>query len=275
MISDIQRFYNKMTAMLTTSIEIILKIFDTSRDKEKVYVAATCKQLNSIMDRLIFFQKVRVTKITHLPYFDNFKHVEIGDFVRYPKYVTHVTFGNSFDNPIVNKMPSSVTHVTFGRNFNRSFSANMLSSVTHLTFGHHFNQPLKLCMPQSVTHLIFGRDFDQPIVDCIPDSVTHLTFGYYFNQSLKRCIPLSVTHLTFGHHFNQPLKSCIPSSVTHITFGYWYRQPINSLPRSIEKILLHTRYTRQIDSSILSKVARHSNPIVAQYLSINAPFASC
>lgn len=147
-----------------------------------------------------------------------------------PKFITHLTFGDSFDEDIMGCIPNSVTHLTFGRYFNRSIKDCIPNSVTHLTFGSYFNQDIKGCIPNSVTA-----------------SLTHLTFGSYFNQPIKDCIPNSVTasltHLTFGYHFNQPIKDCIPTSVKYLKFSGYFKQDIkNYLPDSLLELKLHRSY---------------------------------
>src|ERR1700722_15408620 len=71
-------------------------------------------------------------------------------------------------------IPSSVTHLTFGEEFNQNIKECIPSSVTYLKFGSNFNQDIKNCIPSSVTHLTFGEEFNQNIKDYIPSSVTHL-----------------------------------------------------------------------------------------------------
>jgi len=132
--------------------------------------------------------------------------------------ITRIYFGGLFDQQIP-KLSESITHLAFGDYFNQSINGCISKSITHLTFGYKFNQPIKGCIPKSVTHLTFGYNFNQSIKGCIPKSVTHLTFDYKFNQLIKGCIPNSVTHLTFGASFNQIIKDCIPDSVTCLTIS--------------------------------------------------------
>jgi len=92
--------------------------------------------------------------------------------VQLPSSITHLKFGDNFDQPVEN-LPSSITHLTFGKKFNQSID-NLPTSITHLTFESDFNQPVEN-LPSSITDLTFGENFNQPID--LPSSITHLTFG--------------------------------------------------------------------------------------------------
>ncbi|AGD92011.1 putative F-box and FNIP repeat-containing protein [Megavirus lba] len=82
-------------------------------------------------------------------------------------------------------LPSRLTHLTFGDNFNQDIRGCISDSVTHLIFGHSFNQNIKGCIPNNITHLTFGWEFYQNIKDRIPDSVTHLTLNKDFYERKK------------------------------------------------------------------------------------------
>ncbi len=158
-------------------------------------------------------------------------------------------------NENVNAIPSNVTHLTFGDSFNQPLSVGVIPEcLTYLSFGKYidskFNQPLSVgVIPNSVTHLTFGMEFNQPLsIGIIPNSVTHLTFIWDFNQPLSvGAIPNSVTHLTFESHFNQPLAvGAIPNSVIDLKFGENFNQPItvpthliDTLPKTIQDLIVY------------------------------------
>ena len=78
----------------------------------------------------------------------------------------------------------SVTHLTFGDYFDQPIDSCIPGFVTHLTFGCYFNKPINGCIPDSVTHLTFGSDFDQPI-DQIPDPVKNISLHENYKQKIS------------------------------------------------------------------------------------------
>jgi len=161
--------------MLSLSSDSILQICRSFSDRDKIRLAAVSKRLDYLTHKFTYYDRIDLEKIVELPYFDNFKHVEVSDL----KY----------------KCPKFLTHLMFGDRFNQSVKGYIPGTVTHLTFGHHFNQPIEDCIPISVTHLSFCFRFNQSIDGNIP-SVTHLKFGYHFNPKMLNFIPLSVVQIT-------------------------------------------------------------------------------
>jgi hypothetical protein len=130
--------------------------------------------------------------------------------ISWPSRLTHLTFGQFFDQP-VDHLPASLTHLVLEVGFKQTVD-HLPSSLTHLVLGDHFNRP----------------------VDRLPASLTHLTFGSWFNQPVDH-LPASLTHLTFGAWFNQPVNH-LPTSLTHLTFGWEFEQPVNRLPASLKRV---------------------------------------
>uniref|UniRef100_A0A6C0CB88 Uncharacterized protein n=1 Tax=viral metagenome TaxID=1070528 RepID=A0A6C0CB88_9ZZZZ len=235
--------------MLALYDDAIIKISEKLRDKEKIYLSMTSKQLDDMKFKMIYTEFVSISTIRLLPYFDNFENIDMCscDIYRYPKSVKYIYLSTDRSD-----IPSSVTHLMFGYSFDQSIRDCIPSSVTHLSFSFYFDQPIKIRIPSSVTHLRFGYCFNHSIKDIIPSSVTHLLLGATFNQSIKGSISSSITHLTFDAGFNKSIEDYIPSSVTHLTFRFGFYQPIKGIARSIKKIVLHNGYNLDIDKDILS-----------------------
>jgi len=172
----------------------------------------------------------KYTKGIHFE-FSNCLDNTIAETIKFPLDLTHLTFGNNF-NDIVNLAHcKSLTHLTFGNSFNQSvenITFPVDGSLTHLTFGFYFNKPIdNLILPTTLTHLSFGDFFDQRVDKLmLPNSLIHLEFGYYFDQPIDQLkLPCggSFTHLIFGDFFNHPLDTLeIPNSLIHVEVGLFY-----------------------------------------------------
>jgi hypothetical protein len=156
---------------------------------------------------MIYSESVTIHKIVSLPYFDNFKTVEVlHPLIKFPKQVKAVWLY------IHQNIPTSVTHLTI-----------------------FFNQPMHF-IPPSVTHLAFGCIFNQPIKNLIPCFVTHLTFGKCFNHPIESYIPKSVTHLKFGFYFDHPIDGLHDETIKEITLSSAYRKKIDQ--KLLTKIII-------------------------------------
>uniref|UniRef100_A0A6C0C877 F-box and FNIP repeat-containing protein n=1 Tax=viral metagenome TaxID=1070528 RepID=A0A6C0C877_9ZZZZ len=204
--------------------DVIIRISDELTDREKIILTLTSKSMGIFRCKFMYHEKICVDRIISLPYYDNFRCIDIRKMFErpdaksftvsdYPKYVKEVHYMIHYDDYFTDISAKFVLH-----------------RVTHLKFSNVFNETICGVIPPSVTHLTFGTWFNQSVSDHIPSSVTHLTFGKHFNQPIT-CI-LSVTHLTFGANFNHPLKHNIPF-VTHLTLGKKFIQPIENISSSV------------------------------------------
>jgi len=149
--------------------------------------------------------------------YDNFTNLIIDDNnIVLPKNIKFLTFDDKFNKSLPNLFEYPfLTHITFGYSFNQPFEHCIPNSVTHLTFGYSFNQPLKY----STTCVTLGIFYHQVTRCYIPNSVTHLTFGIDFNQPIKGCIPNSVEYLTFYEMNKKELyENDIPNTVKNVRF---------------------------------------------------------
>ncbi|QGR54374.1 f-box and fnip repeat-containing protein [Moumouvirus maliensis] len=165
--------------------DVLLYIFSYLSDKDKITICSTNKYFREYLNCVKFNGLYDYHQIRDLSFYSRFKYI---------KYKANNT-----------NIPEGITHLTFGNRFNQSINGCIPNSVTHLTFKWNFNQPIEGCIPNSITHLTFGNCFNQSIKGCIPNSVTHLIFGKSFNQLIGECIPNRVTYLIFGKNFNQPI----------------------------------------------------------------------
>lgn len=207
--------------------------------------------------------------------------------------VTHLQFGNFFNQPLGKKIPSTVKHIRFGINFDQPVIGSIPNSVTHLIFGYSFNQPIENAIPSSIIHLEFGFCFDQ-CVDSISSfdrlkflkfvrgmrlsptktfvnvkyfepglfykinpgilrTVTHLKLNYYFNQSLENILSDSIIYLGLGHDFQQPFEKNIPSSVTTLLLGCGSNQ-LDKIPLSVTHLKFENYFSEPLQSKIPNSV---------------------
>lgn len=150
----------------------------------------------------------------------------------------YLKFGSEFNQQLdCSILPNSITHITFGENFNQSLHTILPNSITHLIFDYYsnFNQPLPVNLPEYITHIIFGEcsKFNQPLLYKLPKSISHLTFGRNFNQPINNKLPESITHLTFGYYFNQSFENNLPKSITHLTLYRSSTKKLENLPKTI------------------------------------------
>ena len=179
---------------MDTLTDEILYICAYLSDKDNIHLSATSKRLSVIKFRIVFFTKVHIKDIIHLPYFRQFSNVIMSDT----------------DKPL----PKHANSLTFHDSLNKSIDNNCIpNSVAHLTFGYYFDQPINGCIPDSVTHLTFDHNFNQSIKDCIPDSVTHLTFGHYFDQNIDE-LPISINNITLSSNYKRSISEKMLSKVT-------------------------------------------------------------
>jgi len=281
--------------MLAVYPEIILKISEELTDHEKINFSMITKQMDKFKHKFKYGEKISISKITNLSYFDNFENIVIlsHTITKYPahtKYVhfetkypnippsvTHLSF-YKFDRPIINCIPSSVIYLDFGSHFDRSIKDCIPPSVTHLVLGVLFTQSIEDCIPSSVTHLVINNCDRLQKKDRVPSSVTHLTLCHIFltmkdnipssvthltiNHGYANCIPLSVTHLTFGPSFYQPINDGIPSSITHLIFGRDFNRSIEGIiPASVTHLTFDLYFDQEINelSSSIKELTLHKN----------------
>lgn len=243
--------------MSITNNDNFMHISNFLTDREKIYLASTSLIMNKFKFRFRYCEKIRMDKIVHLPYFNNFEFVKIHTIPpTYPKHIkfihllastsnippniTHLSFRRRFNEP-VKYIPLSVTYLKFGDCFNQSIEGIVSQSVTRLNLRWEFSHSIKN-IPKSVTHLTLYCRYDKLTMGDIPSSITHLKIGGRFDKNLKNNIPQSVTHLSIGYFFSISLKNDIPHSITHLYFYDDFEGSLHYLPRSVKEITLSDKY---------------------------------
>uniref|UniRef100_A0A6C0CCM5 Uncharacterized protein n=1 Tax=viral metagenome TaxID=1070528 RepID=A0A6C0CCM5_9ZZZZ len=79
--------------MLTLCNDVIIKISENLKDKEKINLISTTKLLNELKRKMRYVDLVFVERIESLEYFDNFENIKIENAeLAYPKGVKFVHF---------------------------------------------------------------------------------------------------------------------------------------------------------------------------------------
>ena len=166
-------------------------ILSRCNDREKLNFLLTSKKIIKLLeDHVHFNEEVDINKILKSQFFLNFTNLIMDEYIIYansnlygnknnalvlPRDIKKLRFTDIF-NRFVDNIPLTVTHLTFGDRFNQYINGCIPKSVTHLTFGFDYNKSLFNCIPSSVTHLTFQDNFINRNRTNIPTTVKHLKF---------------------------------------------------------------------------------------------------
>lgn len=206
------------------AFKLVLELLDL-QDADKNALIQTCKDLYTLAPIIVYTRVYDYHAIKHLDP-RNFRYISY--YVRdardlpIPKWVTHrithVQFGDDFNDCIKHLIPDGVTHLVMGYSFNFSIT-NLPASVTHLTLGHMFNAHLYI---RHVKHLVLGDSFNHTI---IWRDIEYVKFGSGFWSTLER-----VTSTFFLHNFQSyrdVYEPDVPKNLKTIIFHDNYLQPIH------------------------------------------------
>jgi len=268
--------------MLSLCEDNILKISEYLSDYDKINLSMISKLLIVLKYKYAYVDKIHVDKIIMLPFYHNFRSVEITNLINknMPSNVNNVYFVAKN-----NLVPSIVTHLTICKWSSMYIQENIISNEHILNKLDTYNHQIKWCtmffkrntifirvaryekaiyfekaeydiankIQLKITHLSFETNHDN-LIRGIPKTVIHLIFGDRFNQSIHQLIPQSVTHLTFGHNFNREIGHDIPPSVTHLTFGYNFNREINnSIPPSVTHLTFGHCFNKILGQKCIKK----------------------
>lgn len=247
-------------------IENITSVYDYDGDFKDIEGVKELKLSDTFVGNITYLPN----SLTHLTFGNEFN--QNISYIQFPENLTHLTFGNEFNQRITNvRFPENLTHLTFGKYFNQPITTNVTfpSTLTHLTFGNNFNQNIsRIRFPESLTHLTFGNEFNngfnrgnvQTFTYTFPSNLIHLTFGTEFNQNITNVtFPESLTHLTFGDYFEQTLDDNVSLSntkLTHLTFGRFFNKDINNVkfPLTLTHLTLGEWFNSIINNGSLNNL---------------------
>lgn len=162
-----------------------------------------------------------------------------------PIDLTYLEFGWCFDQK-VDRLPPNLTRLKLGFNFNHPVD-NLPNNLKHLQIRSvtstacRFRQSLNNLPPSLVSLQVFSQ-FNSS-VDQLPVTLKKLVLFGAFNQPVDH-LPPTLTHLSLKGNFNKPIDQ-LPSTLTHLAVnGSAFGNDCDSLPSSIEVLVLHPRYVR-------------------------------
>ena len=147
--------------------------------------------------------------------------------------LTHLTFGNSFNQPIEHmKFPDSIETLVFGDSFNQPINkVRWPIGLKKLLFGSSFNQQTNTVpsnvaiyshygpndfVRQGYSHFekIFDDDFNMNPSDYLLNRhIKIIKFGDSFNQPISKLNwPFHLKTIIFGKDFNQTIENEDPNS---------------------------------------------------------------
>jgi hypothetical protein len=149
------------------------------------------------------------TTVTHLILTPNFGYIESPMIDNRVKY---------FVRSLKTKIPNSITHLTFGEYFNNQPINDCIpNSVTYLKFrGQYFYKPIENCIPNSVIHLSLG--YNRCVFKAsLPSSVTHLKIG---KRNKNNCLRLIGNEITSSDIYSVRIIKKYISSVQTLTVNF-------------------------------------------------------
>src|SRR5690606_35521171 len=127
---------------------------------------------------------IRWVNVEHKSYADYVRKITLyeGDCSDLPPHTKYLSFVQNSNQPNQSvNIPSTITHLTFGDKFDQPID-NLPPNITHLTSGENFNQKIEN-LPPKITQLIFGMKFNQNI-DNLPNNIKYLKLKCMFNQNV-------------------------------------------------------------------------------------------
>ena len=157
-------------------------------------------------------------------------------------HVIDLCFGDAFDSPVNDVLPQTLLMIAFGASFNQP--VNFLpAQLRSISFGLMFNRPTNN-LPDSLLYIKYGESFSEEVIR-LPTALTHLEFGASFNWPLP-VLPKGITHLKFGTRFDQPVRDKYPGFLKVLEFGCAFNRPLGILPCSLLRLVMGCQFRQPI-----------------------------
>lgn len=162
--------------------------------------------------------------------------------------ITHIIFGNSFNN-IIDNLDLNLIFIYLGNNFNKPINKTY-NKLKYLYFSFNFNNTI---LPQpNLKVLKLGRFYNKYIDFSDFKELQYLTLSSQYNQPIHS-LPKKIEYLKLGRNFNNILPSNFPKSMKTLIINTYYKQLI-TFPIYLKKLNLGVRYNHKIDFSVLSNL---------------------
>ena len=203
------------------------------------------------------------------------------------KGLTHLTFGDDFDQPLLaDDLPDTLTHLDLGVNYEQPFDATNLPSslvslvlggrtkdeevvnlqhtkLVEITYGSWYQTPIQPGqLPATLRRLTLGWSYKHPLSPgVLPENLTDLTLGYSYNSPIEPgLLKPQLRRLTLGTRYEAKLTpGSLPTGLTHLTMGRDYDHPLeaNVFPSTLTHLTLGHNYDTEIQPGVLPAALTH------------------
>lgn len=104
---------------------------------------------------------------------------------KYPSKLTHLKFGNKF-NQTINNLPNSITHLTLGDNFNQSID-DLPDSIKYLNIGY---KCLKDCNKEMCSIIYLLKNNSNGKISKLPNQIEKIEYGYEYEVDCSGLVEL-------------------------------------------------------------------------------------
>ncbi|AVL94557.1 FNIP repeat-containing protein [Moumouvirus australiensis] len=246
--------------------ELMIYISYFLNDKSKMSFFMTCTETYKLREHVTYTNCYDFNKIRDLTFYHKFirvRNVPSTKFIN--KYMTYISFSDSFNEDIIGCLPDSLIYLKFGNKFNKPLlrilnednnqldndgikESNVLEKIYQsLLDDEQFklsnniyycllnHKQVELALGPNIKYLHFGSNFNQNIIGCLPNSIQELYFGFNFNQALKK--------YKKGMKDNSIVITAIPFGIKNLCFGKNFNQDISEcIPDTIKYLQIPEEY---------------------------------
>uniref|UniRef100_A0A6G6AAJ6 F-box and FNIp repeat-containing protein n=1 Tax=Borely moumouvirus TaxID=2712067 RepID=A0A6G6AAJ6_9VIRU len=246
--------------------ELVIHITHFLNDRFKMSFFMTCTEIYKLREHATYTNCYDFNKIRNLIFFHKFirvRNIPSTKFIN--KYMTYISFSDSFNEDIIGCLPESLTYLKFGNKFNKPLlrilneDKNQLDnhetkefkileniyqsllddeqfkSSNNIYYSLLDHKQVELALGPNIKHLYFGSNFNQNIIGCLPNSIQDLYFGFDFNQALKK--------YKKGKKDNSIVITAIPFGVKNLCFGKNFNQDISEcIPDTVKYLQIPEGY---------------------------------
>ena len=233
-------------------VDLVLFLTDYLQDeKDKIRFLSTCKQLLSIMFKLVLRTPVDIEKVIELPYKQCFTNIIVSNKSELRKLwpdVNKLCISSTYACDTIDEIPNTITELSIIFNtdtYYRNSSGHpkipsTLTNLTELMMGHRYDQVLPNTLT-NLTSLDMGSGYNQ----VLPNTFTNLTklnMSEYYNKVLPSTLT-NLTELMMGYNYNQVLPNTF-TNLTSLIMGQCYDKVLPDTLTNLTKLKMNQDYNK-------------------------------